>query len=110
MTELKEWLESKGFKIYDNPIASQYNQEKWYAAKRTKSKRECTSNKKPVQIVVNPYSTTMRHGIHESITVDITAEWAGIWWKLEAYSIPPREFKKKLAQIEKRLVKAWEAL
>jgi hypothetical protein len=29
---------------------------------------------------------------------------------LEAYSIPPREFKKKLAQIEKRLVKAWEAL
>ena len=35
MTELKEWLESKGFKIYDNPIASQYNQEKWYAAKRT---------------------------------------------------------------------------
>jgi hypothetical protein len=31
-------------------------------------------------------------------------------WKLEAYSIPPREFKKKFTQIEKRLVKAWEAL
>jgi hypothetical protein len=111
MTELKEWLEGKGFKIYDNnPLKSKYNEVTWYAAKLTSSKRECTSNKKPVQIVVNPYTTTMRHGIHESITVDITAEWAGIWWKLEAYSIPPREFKKKLAQIEKQLVNAWEAL
>ena len=110
MEELRQWLIDKGFKIYDNPIASQYNQERWYACKRTTSKRECSSNKKPVQIIVNPYTATMRHGIHENVIVDLTAEYMGVWWKLAAYSMSPDELKKKLTQIEKRLVKAWEAL
>lgn len=108
--ELKQWLIDKGFRIYDEIIPDQYNIVKWYACKRTKSKRECGCNKKPVQIVVSPYKCTMNHGIHESITVDITAEYKGLWYKFQVYSLSTDEFKKKLNIIEKRLVNAWEAL
>jgi hypothetical protein len=111
MEELEKYLVKSGYKIYDNnPLKSQYNEITWYAAKRTKSKRECESNKKPVQIIVSPYRTIMRHGVHESVTVDLTAEFNGVWYKLEAYSLPVEEVMKGLPQIEKRLVKAWEAL
>jgi hypothetical protein len=111
MEELEKYLVKSGYKIYDNnPLKSQYNEITWYAAKRTKSKRECESNKKPVQIIVSPYRTIMRHGVHESVTVDLTAEYMGVWWKLEAYSLSVKIVMTDLPQIEKRLVSAWEAL
>jgi hypothetical protein len=34
----------------------------------------------------------------------------GVWWKLEAYSLSVKIVMTDLPQIEKRLVKAWEAL
>lgn len=109
MDKLKTFLEKSGYKIYQNYLDSMNNC-KWYACKRTTSAQECTSNKKPVQIVVNPHEYDYNGKICRSVTVDITAEFHGLWWKLEAYSLSPKETIKELDKIEASLVKAWEAL
>ena len=109
MTKLKKFLEERGYKFYRNYI-DRDNGCDWYACKRTESGRECMSNEKPVQIVVNPFKHTYGDATVESVTVDVTACFNGLWWKLEAYSLSPKETIKHLDKIEKNLVKAWEAL
>ena len=102
MEELKAFLEKNGYKFY-RIYFDKGNLCDWYACKRTTSARECTSNKKPVQIVVNPY-------MHNCVEIDITAEFNSVWWKLEAYSLSPKDVIKKLDMIEGSLVKAWESI
>jgi hypothetical protein len=109
MDKLKSFLEKRGYKFYRTYL-DKGNLCDWYACKRTTSARECTSNKKPVQIVVNPYMHNYSGSITESVEIDITAEFNSVWWKLEAYSLSPKDAIKKLDIIEKSLVKAWEAL
>jgi hypothetical protein len=110
MDKLKSFLEKRGYNIYRTYL-DQHNLCDWYACKRTTSSRECTSNEKPVQIVVYPYRMVMRHVVvHESVTVDLTAEFNSVWWKLEAYSLSPKDVINKLDIIEENLIKAWEAL
>lgn len=107
MDKLKAFLEARGYKFYKNYIDRGFD---WYACKRSESKRECTSNEKPPQIVVNPFKHTYGDATVESVTVDVTACFNGLWWKLEAYSLSPKETIKELDKIEASLVKAWEAL
>ena len=108
MNKLKESLEERGYKFYKNYI-DLYNGCDWYACKRTTSARECMSNEKP-QIVVAPHEYDYSGKICRSVTVDINAKFHGLWWKLEAYSLSPKETIKHLDKIEASLVKAWEAL
>ena len=109
MNKLKGFLEKRGYKFYKNYIDLN-NGCDWYACKRTTSARECMSNEKPVQIVVNPFKNTYGDATIESVTVDVTACLNGLWWKLETYSLSPKETIKHLDKIEASLVKAWEAL
>jgi hypothetical protein len=107
MNKLKEFLEEVGFRFHNSPLYID-NQCDWIAYKRTVSKRECTSNEKPVQIVVAYFSST--DAKYEGVEIDLTAEFNGIWWQLKAYSLSPSEAIEKLSEIESSLVKAWEAL
>ena len=109
MTKLKKFLEERGYKFYRNYI-DRANLCDWYASKRTESKRECTSNNKPVQIVVTPHKYVHGSISQTSVEIDLTAEFNGQWWQLKAYSLAPVDAIKNLDMIEKSLVKAWEAL
>ena len=109
MTKLKKFLEERGYKFYRDYI-DRANLCDWYACKRTESKRECTSNEKPVQVVVSPHQYDYNGKISKSVEVSITAEFNGIWWKLDAYSLAPVDVIKNIDMIEASLVKAWEAL
>jgi len=108
MDKLKKFLGERGYSFYKNNIFRD-NLCDWYACKRTESKRECTSTKKPVQIVVTPLKYD-RIISFTSVKVDLTAEFNGIWWSLKAYSLTPADVIKNLEMIESSLVKAWEAL
>ena len=109
MNKLKKFLEKRGYKFYKNYIDPD-NQCDWYACKRTESKRECTSNEKPVQIVVTPLKYDCDGISYTSVEVNLTAEFNGVWWKLKAYSLSEKDVIKNLEMIEMSLVKAWEVL
>ena len=107
MDKLKTFLEKSGYKFYKNYIDRGFD---WYACKRSESKRECTSNEKPVQIVVTPHKYVHGSISQTSVEIDLTAEFNGQWWQLKAYSLAPVDAIKNLDMIEASLVKAWEAL
>ena len=109
MDKLKSFLEKRGYNIYRTYL-DQRNLCDWYAGKRTTSSRECTTNQKPTQIILTPYRYNYSGSITKGVEVDITAEFNSVWWKLEAYSLSPKDIIKKLDMIEGSLVKAWEAL
>lgn len=107
MNNLKKFLKESGYKFYQS-----YDKDNlcdWYACKRTKSKRECACNQKPVQVVVTPFIINNAEK-RESVEIDITAEYNGHWWKMEAYGLSPEEVINKLNEIESALIRAWEAL
>ena len=108
MNKLKKFLEKRGYKFYKNIFHN--NLCDWYAYKCTESKRECTSNETPVQVVVTPHIAKYNSTICKSVEVDLTAEFNGVWWKLKAYSLSEKDVIKNLEMIEMSLVKAWEAL
>ena len=111
MHDLKQWLIDKGFKSYNNHLKSEYNMVDWYAARRTNSKRDCECNNRPVNLVVWPCSMRIPDGaIHESTSIEVTGEYNGLWYKLEAYSLSVDELKKNFDKIEESLVRAWEEL
>ena len=112
--ELREWLISQGFKVSQNHLGRE-NLCNWYAYKRTGLQaRECECNDgKPMQIVVTPYKLvhqSLPTGVMESVEVDVTGEVEGLWFKLQAYSLRHDELRERMAEIEGRLIAAWNAL
>lgn len=110
MERLKEWLIGNGYKIYNNHLNTDSNLVDWYAAKRADSIRERECNDKSPQIVIWPVAFTHLDDIYESVSVDISGEHYGLWWKLASYSLSPNELMQNLGMIEEKLIKAWEAL
>ena len=109
MDKLKSFLEKRGYKFY-RIYLDKGNLCDWYAAKRTDSIRECECNDKSPQIVIWPVAFTHLDDIYESVSVDISGEHYGLWWKLASYSLSPNKLMQNLGMIEEKLIKAWEAL
>lgn len=115
LEEFRVWLKSQGFSVAVDPIGSRDNGCNWYAWRKTKlPARECECNEgKRKQVVVKPYLHThpaIPEGARTSVTMDVTGEFAGVWFKLEAYSMRPDELMAQLDEIEPRLIAAWNAL
>ena len=115
LEELKEWLKSEGFTTDNNYLASRENRCKWYAWRRTVlPARECETNGNKAQIIVYPWSMGIDvPGLKvpaDGVEVELCGEANGIWWKLTAYSLSPKELTKRLSSIERSLVAAWNAL
>jgi hypothetical protein len=115
LEKLREWLESQGFKIANNSVASEVNQCRWYAWRRSSlpaRRCECNDDKEGAQIVVTPHSMTFQAGeqLYESVEVEICGQAGGAWYKLKAYSLSMNELPQQLPQIEAALVRAWNAL
>lgn len=113
LTNLRVWLVSQGFKASDNHLASRENECRWYAWRRSSipaRRCECNDDREGVQIVVTPHLFTMRDRQYVSVDVDVTGQFGGPWFKLQAYSLGVDELPEKLPGIEDALVRAWNAL
>ena len=109
MNKLKEHLKEQGYSFYKKSIRDDLID--WYAVKRADTSRECTCNERAPQIIVTPSVYTFSaYSQHRSVSIDLTAEYNDIWWKLSAYSLSEEDAIERLSEIEKKLVKAWEAL
>lgn len=114
MDALKSWLESQGFKIETNPIPDGRNLETWYAVRPVSIPcRDCEANPgKRKAIAVYPYRLVMGRDVppYESFEVRLVGEALGVWYQLMAYSLSTDDLSTKLADVERTLVSAWEAL
>lgn len=116
MQPLRDALAADGFSFSRNHLASDWNLCRWQAYRRSAiDARECECNDgKRMQIVVTPHSTEDHNGREsrpfQSVTVDVTGEAGGVWYKLEAYSLGPEEAVKRLPEMERNLIAAWNAL
>ena len=112
ISQLRIWLELRGFSFAKNSFADKTNVAAWYAWRRTSIKpvRECECNGAKIQIVLRPYSHNRDSKTWESVEVDVTGEASDIWFKLTAYSLSPDELVDRLDEIEASLVRAWNAL
>ena len=110
--QFRQWLGERGFRSEEDRFRNEGNACNWYAYRRTDlAARECETNDgKRMQVVVKPFAYT-RNGItHESATVEMTGEANGIWFNQQAYSIPQPVLMERFDDIERMLVRAWNAL
>lgn len=111
LEHLKAHLAAQGFRFGKQPLWQTHNECQWYAWRRTSlPARECETNGNKCQLVVTPYRYEAGSEEHESVTLDVTGEAGGLWYKLEAYSMKPREAFDQLSAVEAALVRAWNAL
>ena len=110
--DLREWLRERGFKVSKDPLGSQGNECNWYAYKRTDHEaRECECNEgKRMQVLIRPFSYVLHGDIHESSEIELTGEVGGLWFTLKAYGVKHAELKKRVEEIERMLIDAWNAL
>jgi hypothetical protein len=102
---LREWLIAEGFRIAPDRSDGECN---WYAYRPSGiPARECECNPfKPSQIVVMPFERDGR----ESVEVNVTGEFGGLWYQLKCYSLSPAELMGRMREIEASLIAAWNAL
>jgi hypothetical protein len=109
--KLKEILISMGYTVKFNPLNVEHNECDWYAYRAFPSTRKCECNeKKDIQIVIYPYQYSKRGIYGQSVEIDLTGQFNGVWWKLQSYSISMDEVKDKHDSIVKSLISAWEHL
>jgi len=110
--ELRGWLEARGFRTAKEPLRREGNEIDWYAYKCTEHEaRECECNDgKPMQIVVKPFACTHHGETHESSTVELTGEAGGLWFTQQAYPLRHDELMLRMEDIERMLIRAWNAL
>ena len=109
---LREWLGAHGFGVEEDRFSGQGNECNWLAYKRTKlDARECETNGgKRLQIVVKPFAYTHNGTTHESSSVEIVGEAGDVWFNQQAYSLGHDVLMKRLDDIERMLISAWNAL
>lgn len=111
VVQLRGWLADRGFGFGNNQFRGQMNDCDWYAWRRSKlDARACDCNGQKMQIVLTPHSYERDGKRWESVETDVTGECAGIWYKLQAYSMSPTELVERLDEVETALIMAWNAL
>jgi len=108
--ELRNWLETQGFRCYYNNLIEQGNHCNWYACRKTQLKaRECETNENKMQILIRPFKYTYNLS-YGSSEIEIVGEANSIWFNLKAYSVQEEDIYTRLDVIEQMLVSAWNGL
>jgi hypothetical protein len=109
--DLREWLISQGFKCFYSDLERERDVN-WYACRKTQyTARACECNEgKAMQLVIRPFSYRDSNQRWESAQIEVIGEVTGLWFNLNAYSVPIDELKARLQEIEIRLLDAWNAL
>jgi hypothetical protein len=115
MQAQREWLEAQGFSIAPDGSGNRLNRCNWYAYRRSELPArvcECNDDKPGAQIVIRPFEwdewIVPNHA--GALEVELCAQAAGVWWNFTAYSISADELPANLADVERRLIAAWNAL
>ena len=110
--ELRNWLETQGFRCYYNNLIEQGNKCNWYACRKTKLKaRECeTNDNSAVQITIRPFKFEIFTNCYKTIEIELVGEANKIWFSLKAYALTEDDVYKRLDEIEQMLVSAWNGL
>jgi hypothetical protein len=111
--ELREWLETQGFRCVEDPTRYRENECNWYAYRRSELEArrcECNDNKPGMQIVVKPSAMALNGTQHRSVDIELCGEAGAVWWKLSAYSLNPEQVPEALPYVENALIAAWNAL
>lgn len=109
INDLKQALAAHGFGIQSTGDG----ESPWVAYRRTHIPArscECNSDKRNVQVVVRPTEFQVRESEFKSAAIDVTGEFGGRWFKLECYGVKYEEVLDSLPEIERALVRAWNAL
>lgn len=108
---VRRLLLDKGFKQYhhNNNLS---NEPREYWSKRYKDARRCEGNceREGIQVVVWLHEIPFTQVVHRSVEVEVTGEYDGEWYKMQAYSMLPDAFLLAHETIIARLLRAWEGL
>lgn len=108
---LRDWLEAHEFQFVENHFRGQKNDCKWYAWKRSNLEaRDCDCNGPKMQIVLTPHSYELIGLRYVRIEADVTGEYDGVWYKLQAYSMTPLDVVARIDDVEAALIRAWNSL
>ena len=109
--DLKEALQSAGWRIAENPVRDAINEADWSAwLPGRNSDRKCLCNDKPPAVTVNPYQFDMRGHVYASAEIRLTGEMPnGRWVDFKVYSIPMDEVMCSIPGALNELEAAWAA-
>lgn len=109
--DFRKWLEHQGFSFRKDQFRKNLDDYDWCAWRPSAlSARDCECNGSKMQIIVTPHRYNINGDLYESVDVDVTGEYSGIWYKLQAYSMTQSELMLRLDDIEAALIRAWNAL
>lgn len=80
----------------------------WYAWRPSKSATFCECNDKPPQFVIKPWEAEYYGKVTHSMELELVGERNGLWYKLQAYSMPMGT--DKIEEVSTALIRAWESL
>ena len=108
LDQLREALAGAGFRMQQYRMPDR----PWIAYRRFPGARPCESNddKPGVQIVIEPTEIQVNGSTWVGVSVDLTGEVGGRWFKLSCYSLRAEELLGQLPDVEASLVAAWTAL
>lgn len=111
MKEIEEILLKRGYKEYDNVWEKdEHTEYKRFFSKRVKSESVCDLNDK-LTINVTCWKISLPNSAGtEQIDVSVIAEKDELWYDLKVYSILHSEFKERINEIEKTLVKLFNQI
>ena len=109
--DLKEALQSAGWRIAENPVRDAINEADWYAwLPGRNSDRKCLCNDKPPAVTVNPSQFDMRGHVYASAEIRLTGEIPNRRWvDFKVYSVPMTEVIDALPSALQTLESAWVA-
>ncbi len=111
MNQEREWLESKGFKIFKNSIAREENNCNWGAQRLDPNGTPCECNEKNgISVNVMPFHYFIGDVDYHSFKVEITGQADGIWHSFKSYGINFETLKDDIDSIQAALVTAWNAI
>lgn len=108
LDQLRDALVGAGFRIQEYWMPDR----PWIAYRRFPGARpcECNDDKPGVQIVIEPTVIQVNGNTWVGVSVDLTGEVGGRWFKLSCYSLRAEELLDQLPVVEASLVAAWTAL
>ncbi len=106
---IRALLKEQGWQKYHENILKDPRE---YWCKRYKDARKCYHNRdhEGIQVTVWLHEIPFTQVVHRSVEVEVTGEYDGEWYKMQAYSVLPDDFLAKHETIIARLLRAWEGL
>lgn len=110
MNKVTDYLKSICYNVQYDSVQCKLDDAEWVAYKRTEIKTKyCECNDKPPQIAIVYHNLFLGGKYRESYKVELIQENDLGWVDLSFYGLNENDILNNISEIEKRLIKAWEA-